>query len=179
MGWGATWWPSAPLPLPFCLFLFLASLAWRCGVCGTPGMRACCVRRSGCRREGLRAVLTAVPAYKNREKCCPDCVGVCAECVQVNPIFHVHVTPSPWTHTHVAPLHKHAHPVSQKVLLEGEGKGSRVAKGSWGASDGVESTPQHALEQPNLPLFSTLFLALSTPVGSCPPKTSRNSAAQQ
>ena len=111
MGWEATWWPSAPLPLPFCLFLFLASLAWRCGVCGTPGMRACCVRRSGCRREGLRAVLTAVSAYKNREKCCPDCVGVCAECVQVNPIFHVHVTPSPWTHTHVAPLHKHAHPV--------------------------------------------------------------------
>jgi hypothetical protein len=143
------------------------------------GMRACCVRRSGCRREGLRAVLTAVSAYKNREKCCPDCVGVCAECVQVNPIFHVHVTPSPWTHTHVAPLHKHAHPVSQKVPLEGEGKGSRVAKGSWGASDGVESTPQHALEQPNLPLFSTLSLALSTPVGSCPPKTSRNSAAQQ
>ena len=143
------------------------------------GMRACCVRRSGCRREGLRAVLTAVSAYKNREKCCPDCVGVCAECVQVNPIFHVHVTPSPWTHTHVAPLHKHAHPVSQKVPLEGEGKGSRVAKGSWGASDGVESTPQHALEQPNLPLFSTLFLALSTPVGSCPPKTSRNSATQQ
>ena len=104
---------------------------------------------------------------------------VCAECVQVNHIFHVHVTPSPWTHTHVAPLHKHAHPVSQKVLLEGEGKGSRVAKGSWGASDGVESTPRDALEQPNLPLFSTLSLALSTPVGSCPPKTSRNSAAQQ
>ena len=39
------------------------------------GMRACCVRRSGCRREGLRAVLTAVSAYTNREKCCPDCAA--------------------------------------------------------------------------------------------------------
>ena len=102
---------------------------------------------------------------------------MCAECVQVNHIFHVHVTPSPWTHTHVAPLHKHAHPVSQKVPLEGEGKGSRVAKGSWGASDGVESTPQHALEQPNLPLFSTLASALCTLVSPCPPRTPRDRAA--
>jgi hypothetical protein len=59
--------------------------------------------------------------------------GACGEC------RHTH-----WCISVGNPL---AHPVSQKVPLEGEGKGSRVAKGSWGASDGVESTPQHALEQ--------------------------------
>eukprot|EP01047_Picozoa_sp_COSAG01_P090957 COSAG01_NODE_22675_length_845_cov_537.782842_1_plen_79_part_10 len=67
-------------------------------------------------------------------------------------------TPSPSTHTHFAPLHTHAQPVSQQAPLEGEAKGSRGGEGSWGASDGVESTPRDALEQPNLPLFSTLSL---------------------
>jgi len=129
-------------------------------------MRACCVRRSGCRREGLRAVLTAVSAYTNREKCCPDCVGVCAECVQVNPIFHVHVTPSPWTHTHVAPLHKHAHPVSQKVPLEGEGRGSRVAKGGWGrvmAWRARRNTPLSSRICPCFRRFPVLCPHLSAP----------------
>ena len=148
-----TWRLSPSFPLPICLFLFLASLAWRCGVCGTPGMRACCVRRSGCRREGLRAVLTAVSAYKNREKCCPDCAAGCVWNVQStrqHPFSH---TPSPWTHTHVDTLHAHVQPVSQKVLLAREGKGSRVGEGSWGARDGVESTPRCVLEQRFYPRF--------------------------
>jgi hypothetical protein len=69
---------SLPFPCISCLAVY---------VCGYPGlrrtthaalgMRACCVRRSGCRREGLRAVLTAVSAYTNREKCCPDCAAGC------------------------------------------------------------------------------------------------------
>ena len=98
--------------------------------------------------------------------------------MQVNPIIYFHVTHSPWTHTHVASLHKLAHPVSQKVPLEGEGKDSRVAKGSWGAGDGVESTPRRVLEQPFYPSFWTLASALCMPAGPCPNKKSRNSAAQ-
>jgi hypothetical protein len=46
--WEAIWWLSAPLPLPFCLFPFLASLAWRCGVCGTGYCPGLLTRRSVC-----------------------------------------------------------------------------------------------------------------------------------
>eukprot|EP01049_Picozoa_sp_SAG25_P002840 SAG25_NODE_154_length_13563_cov_44.588978_19_plen_199_part_00 len=127
--------PPPHLSLPFPCISCLAVCV--CGYPGLPapthaalGMRACCVRRSGCRREGLQAVLTAVSAYKNREKCCPDCAARCVWNVQStrqHPFSH---TPSPWTHTHVDTLHAHAQPVSQKVLLVREGKGSRVGEGS-------------------------------------------------
>jgi hypothetical protein len=99
--------------------------------------------------------------------------------VQVNPIIHFHVTPSPCTHTHNDTLHAHAHPVSHEVLLAGEGKGTRTAGGSSRGSDGVESTPQHVLEQPFYPSFWILASALCTPVSPCPPKTPRRAATHR
>ena len=78
---------------------------------------------------------------------------------------------------HLAPLHAHAHPLSHKVPLAGEGKGSREGKGSWRGSDGVESTPRDVLEQPFYPPFSPLASALCTSASSCQPRRSRNRAA--
>jgi hypothetical protein len=93
-------------------------------------------------------MLAAVSGAKNREKCCSDCAaGVCKMC-KVHVIIHVHTLPPPCIHTHVDTLHAHAHPANHKALLEGEGKGSRVAKGSWGGRDGVECTPRHILLSP-------------------------------
>jgi hypothetical protein len=101
---------------------------------------------------------------------------VCAEYVKNTSISFSH-TPSPCTHTHIDTLHAHAHPVSHKVPLAGEGKVSREGEGSWRGSDGVESTPRDVLEQPFYPPFSPLSLALCTSAGSCPPKSPRNRAA--
>ena len=75
--------PPPHLSLLFpCISCLVVWCVWYPGLRWTThaalGMRACCVRRSGCRREGLRAVLTAVSNAKNREKCCPDCAWGCA-----------------------------------------------------------------------------------------------------
>ena len=43
-----TWWLSAPPALPICLFLSLASLAWRCCVCGYLGCVRLLTRHSVC-----------------------------------------------------------------------------------------------------------------------------------
>jgi hypothetical protein len=55
----------------------------RCGArfAAALGMRACCVRRSGCGQGGLRGMLTAMLTAKNREKCCPDCGAGCTRSV--------------------------------------------------------------------------------------------------
>ena len=112
-----TWRLSPSFPLPICLFLSLASRAWWCDECGylglpTPthaalGTRACCVRRSGCEQGGLRVVLAVVPAYKHREKCCPDCAGRCAREAKQPALLLMytvsHASPSHRRHTCLTP----------------------------------------------------------------------------
>ena len=43
-----TWRLSPSFPLPICLFFSLASLAWWCGLCGTPGCAGLLTQRSVC-----------------------------------------------------------------------------------------------------------------------------------
>ena len=71
------------------------------------GMRACCVRRSGCEQGGLRVVLAVVSAYKHREKCCPDCAGRCAREAKQPALLLTytvsHASPSHRRHTCLTP----------------------------------------------------------------------------
>ena len=81
---GAT--PPTLLSLPFPCISCLAVRCVRYRVPPGPthaalGMRACCVRRSGCGQGGLRGMLTAMLTAKNREKCCPDCGAGCTRSV--------------------------------------------------------------------------------------------------
>jgi hypothetical protein len=75
--------PPALLSLPFSCISCLAVRCVRYRVLPRPthaalGMRACCVRRSGCGQGGLWGMLTAVCLMSDREKCCSNCVGRCA-----------------------------------------------------------------------------------------------------
>jgi hypothetical protein len=78
--------PPTLLSLPFPCISCLAVRCVRYRVPPGPthaalGMRACCVRRSGCGQGGLRGMLTAMLTAKNREKCCPDCGAGCTRSV--------------------------------------------------------------------------------------------------
>ena len=78
--------PPTLLSLPFPCISCLAVWCVRYRVPPGPthaalGMRACCVRRSGCGQGGLRGMLTAMLTAKNREKCCPDCGAGCTRSV--------------------------------------------------------------------------------------------------
>ena len=75
---------------------------------------------------------------------------------EIHTIYVFSCTPSPCTHTHVVTPPAHEHRVSHRVPLTGEAKGAQVAGGSWGGRDGVDSTPRHALQQPNFPCFRHL-----------------------
>ena len=75
---------------------------------------------------------------------------------EIHTIYVFSCTPSPCTHTHVVTPPAHEHRVSHGVPLTGEAKGAQVAGRSWGGRDGVDSTPRHALQQPNFPCFRHL-----------------------
>jgi hypothetical protein len=141
LGWGATWWPSAPLPLPFCLFLFLASLAWRCGaryaavrcsVCG--GARYACLLRAQV-WLWTRGATGDADGYADGQKqgeMLPRLRGgVYAECVKYTSLFLCHTLPPlphtrtspPFTHTRIQSFSKYRSKVQTRVPEKGREAG--------------------------------------------------------
>jgi hypothetical protein len=116
LGWEATWWLSAPSPLPsvssFSLHLLLGGAV--CAVLGTAraysrGAGYACLLRAQVWlwTGGLRGMLTVVSDAKNREKCCSNCVERCARSVKYMSLFHCHTLP-PLPHTRTSPPFTHA-----------------------------------------------------------------------
>eukprot|EP01049_Picozoa_sp_SAG25_P012320 SAG25_NODE_1647_length_2619_cov_3.125000_1_plen_189_part_00 len=107
----ATWRLSPSFPLPICLFLSPASLAWRCVCAATPGTwglpapthaaldtRACCVRRSGCEQGGLHTMLRLSVTLRTGRNAAQIARRVCVRCVKYTSLFMF--TPSPPSHSH-------------------------------------------------------------------------------
>jgi hypothetical protein len=111
----ATWRLSPSFPLPICLFLSPASLAWRWAARAySRSARYACLL---CAQVWLRAgvVTYDVAAVCDAEKCCPDCAaGVCKMC-KIHVIIHVHTFPpiaftrtsTPYTHTRIQSVTEH------------------------------------------------------------------------
>jgi hypothetical protein len=105
--------------------------------------------------------------------------GVRAECVKYMSLFHCHTLP-PLPHTRTSPPFTHAR-IQSVSKYRSKGKLRVREKGREAGEEEMACSARRetCLRSRSTPRFLTLSLALCTPAASCPPKTSRNSAAPQ